>query len=792
MEGRTAIRQHLVIAVVTFVLAIATLAALPAEVQQGTGQPLSSLRAIHALTNAQASHQLPVSFEATVTYYRSSERTLFVQDGDVAIYVLPKGPASLSPGDRVLIEGTTHESFRPFVSATSIKVIGHGNLPPAVNATFEQLIRARFDCRLVTVHATIRNVDLIRTSDESHISIQMRTDGGPIDAEIDSDQIDGLRDLLDAEVEITGAVSGQFDGKMQSTGVLLHANSLSAVKVLKRAARDPWDLPLTQMDEVLAGYRVNNTSQRERVQGTITYYLPGSVVVLQNGGKSQWIITKSNAPLRIGDQAEAIGFPGLHDGFLALTGSEIRDRQVYAPVTPRSVTWSELATSHHLFDLVSTEGEVVAENRGAIQDEYVLSSGGNLFSAIYHHPPPTSVQSTPLPPMKHIAIGSRVRVTGICLMAGPNPFKTQLPFDILLRSADDIAAIGAPSWLSVGNLVRLVGALLVAVLIVGMWGWTLRSKVQRQTATITAQAETEAKHERRNTQLEMKRSRILEDINTSRPLPELLDAITEMVAFSLDFPFCWCEMPDGARLGNSPSNMQGLRSIPMEIPARAGGSLGTLFAATEAGEPPHPQDEASALEAGVRLATLAIETRKLYKDLVYRSEFDLLTDMYNRFSLDRYFEQTIEKAKAEDSIFGIVYVDLDEFKQINDFYGHHVGDLYLQEVSLRMKRQLRSGDMLARLGGDEFAALVPVVRSRSALEEIAQRLERCFDAPFAVEGYVLRGGASVGVALFPEDGESSDSLLSAADAAMYVAKHTKRHGAEMPDRLQQALFKPGE
>ena len=176
-------------------------------------------------------------------------------------------------------------------------------------------------------------------------------------------------------------------------------------------------------------------------------------------------------------------------------------------------------------------------------------------------------------------------------------------------------------------------------------------------------------------------------------------------------------MSDGGRLGNAPANTKGLRTSHLDIPARAGGSLGTLFAATEAGEPV-PPDEAAALEAGVRLATLAIETRKLYKDLVYRSEFDLLTDIYNRFSLDRYLEQQIERAKAEESIFGLVYIDLDEFKQVNDFYGHHVGDLYLQEVSMRMKRQLRSGDMLARLGGDEFAALVPVVRSRAALEEM--------------------------------------------------------------------------
>jgi diguanylate cyclase (GGDEF)-like protein len=373
----------------------------------------------------------------------------------------------------------------------------------------------------------------------------------------------------------------------------------------------------------------------------------------------------------------------------------------------------------------------------------------------------------------------------------PLHLDTQVAAALLIRTNNIATAKTASSWLSVGNLLPLVSVLVIVVLIVGAWGWAQRSKVRRQTAAMTARAENAAKQERHNAQIEGKRSRILEDINSSRPLPELIDSITEMVAFSLDFPFCWCETPDGARLGNAPGNLQGFRSIRLEIPARAGGALGTLFAATEAGEP-RIQDEEAALEAGVRLATLAIETRRLYKDLVYRSEFDLLTDIYNRSSLDRYLEQLIEKSKTEGSIFGLVYVDLDEFKQVNDFYGHHIGDLYLQEVSLRMKRQLRSGDMLARLGGDEFAALVSVVRSRSAIEEIAQRLERCFDAPFAVEGYVLRGGASVGVALYPEDGTSADSMLSSADAAMYVNKHTKRHGAEMPDRLQQALFKPGE
>ena len=82
--------------------------------------------------------------------------------------------------------------------------------------------------------------------------------------------------------------------------------------------------------------------------------------------------------------------------------------------------------------------------------------------------------------------------------------------------------------------------------------------------------------------------------------------------------------------------------------------------------------------------------------------------------------------------------------------------------------------MLARLGGDEFAVLLPAVHNRAEVEEIARRLERCLDEPFAAEGYEIHGSASVGIALYPEDGTSKDSLLTTADAAMYVNKHISR------------------
>ncbi len=190
--------------------------------------------------------------------------------------------------------------------------------------------------------------------------------------------------------------------------------------------------------------------------------------------------------------------------------------------------------------------------------------------------------------------------------------------------------------------------------------------------------------------------------------------------------------------------------------------------------------ESETLVTASSLASLAIETRRLYSDLLHRSEFDLLTDVHNRFSLERLLDQQIEIARQNAGIFGLIYIDLNDFKQVNDVYGHQAGDLYLQEVTIRMKHHLRSDDLLARIGGDEFAVLLPKVRNRAEVEEVALRMEQCLDGPFAVEEYIVQGSASVGYALYPEDGATKDDVLRAADAAMYVNKHMRRENKGAP------------
>jgi diguanylate cyclase (GGDEF)-like protein len=725
--------------------------------------PLTTLRAIQALSNAEADKGLPVVFEATVTYFHKGGYTLFMQDGGVGIYVSPKPDTDLRPGDRVRVRGKTAGSYHTVVDSDSIVVLRHGTLPKAVPATFDELIRGQRDCLMVTLRGVVRAADLkVDSPDNFGGNMQMLTDGGYVQVSVFNSREKAIEGLLDDEVQVTGVAGGLFDGKMQSHGVVISVSSSADIKILKRAGVSPWSLPLTPMGQVINGFHVTDRTQRVRVHGTITYYNPGSSVVMQDGASSLWISTWTFHDMKVGDVVDATGFPEAHNGFLALTRAEIADTGVQAPIAPLQTTRKQLTESRHIIDLVSLEAQVVTEARGGTQDEYDLTADGQLFTAIYRHPS----GNNPRPPMKQIPIGSKVRVTGICITEDSNPFNSGVGFDILMRTFDDIAVVAKPSLINTRNLILAVSLMFLVVIAVGAWGWTLRRKVGQQTVTLATMA-----------QFEHRRSQILEKINKSDPLDEILEAIAGMVSSMLDGIPCRCEIAGGAAAGNVPLNPDAASSVEVQITGHDGVVLGSLIAGLDP-LAPHSAERAEALAVGAGLASLAIETRRLYSDMRRRSEFDMLTEIHNRFSLEKALAEKIEESRACSAAFGLIYIDLDRFKPINDQFGHHVGDLYLQEVAARMNRQLLGGDMLARLGGDEFAAMVSLHNGRFDLDKIMTRLEGCFIEPFAIEGHLIHGAASIGFALYPENGATRDSLLNAADAAMYKIKNANKQFAQ--------------
>jgi hypothetical protein len=394
-------------------------------------KPLTSIAAIHALTNDEASQGLQVAFEGTVTYYKTGDIDLFVQDGDVAIYVETTANAKLVLGDQVLVLGKTRSSFRPEIKADNVIFLHHGDPPEAVNADFKQLIRAELDCRRATVRGRVRSANIITDAGVPTIYLQLELEGGEIDAETIQSQIPDLSGLLDAEVEVTGAVAGKFDNKNQMTGILIEVYSFADVKIIRQATAAPSSLPVTPMDQILSVYNVQDRTERVRVQGTVTYDQPGSAVVLQNGAKSLWIDTQFERPVGIGTVASATGFPDVRSGALTLTEGEIEATGSSAPISPPLVPAPELAIGSRAFDLVSVEGRLLMSVREAGQDEYVLVSGGHLFSAVYRHP--ERGLNLPLPPMKQVALGSRVRITGICMLDKFDKFQGPVAFEVLLR-----------------------------------------------------------------------------------------------------------------------------------------------------------------------------------------------------------------------------------------------------------------------------------------------------------------------------------------------------------------------
>jgi len=153
---------------------------------------------------------------------------------------------------------------------------------------------------------------------------------------------------------------------------------------------------------------------------------------------------------------------------------------------------------------------------------------------------------------------------------------------------------------------------------------------------------------------------------------------------------------------------------------------------------------------------------------------DSLTDLPNRILLYDRLEQEILKTGRAGKALALLFVDLNGFKEINDTFGHHCGDLLLRQVGPRFRAELRSTDTVARLGGDEFAVLLPEIVTAASATRVAQSLLEALARPFTVERQQLTIGASVGIVLCPDHGSDATSLMRCADVAMYAAKAGNR------------------
>ncbi len=166
-----------------------------------------------------------------------------------------------------------------------------------------------------------------------------------------------------------------------------------------------------------------------------------------------------------------------------------------------------------------------------------------------------------------------------------------------------------------------------------------------------------------------------------------------------------------------------------------------------------------------------ITERKRHEEQVrYQAYHDLLTGLPNRQLFQDRLAQSLLHAKREGEMLAVMFLDLDRFKEVNDSLGHSVGDLLLQEVARRLKASVRKGDTVARLGGDEFVMLLPKIKQLDNALHLAEKVIEHLGEPLNIGGHDLNIGASIGISLFPKDGDQAETLLKHADQAMYSAK----------------------
>lgn len=219
----------------------------------------------------------------------------------------------------------------------------------------------------------------------------------------------------------------------------------------------------------------------------------------------------------------------------------------------------------------------------------------------------------------------------------------------------------------------------------------------------------------------------------------------------------------------------GLRSFwSTPILSHQGAVLGTFaLYAKEVREP--TEAEAGLIDVATRIAGIAIERKLAEERIQFMANHDALTGLPNRVLLNDRLSQAILHAQRYDRWVTVLFVDLDNFKFINDSLGHNAGDELLRTIAKRMVDRVRATDTVVRLGGDEFVVvLTDQPKSADSISQTVQKIQLAIAEPVHLEGHDLRVTSSLGVATYPDDGAGADTLLANADAAMYRAKEVGR------------------
>ncbi|MGA8530738.1 MAG: GGDEF domain-containing protein [Acidobacteriaceae bacterium] len=764
---------------------------------QTTAHPLTTIAAVRNLPYAEAAKSLPVRVTGVITYNGFPDADMFIQDRQSWIYILPNKLYNIPPGSLVEVIGKSSAGYTTQIEASSIRLLAPGHLPHPVLLNYAHALLHQNDCRYISLEGTIRAASFQSSGGVGIYLLQLESHGRMVDVAVsDFPNFDPAR-LLDARVRVAGVVGGTFDATEERiVGLRLNVNSASAITFLSPLLSESFPSTTISVADLLLSNESLRPWHRVITTGTVTLYDPGELLVIQDGTSALLIHTRQVDNLFIGQRVSVTGFAAATEGATTMELGQFTPLPARGAPVSRPITFADAMTGLYTNRLLTLDGTVISQTRENHAHILFLRSGNQTLQVVFRkrtHDPD---------PIPYYPPGTSLRVTGVCAVHFRGFWGEVENFQLRIRSPADLAVLRPASWWTLGHLFIVTSAVLGLALVALAWGLILRRRLLAHETLLRQKSELEATRLSTAARLERERSHILELINSFQPLPEVLSAIQacaeEMWPGTLGYTHVLVDRMLLLTVGPGLSPAELLRlqtidpSLSPEICALAvrsrgltghpegghlwsrpilssrGEILGTMTFCSRNGAPLPLHNEA--FEFGCNLAAIAIDNRRLYEDMLHRSRHDQLTGLPNRSVVEECLEEALRKAAENHSFAALLYLDLDDFKSVNDSFTHRVGDSYLIEVSHRFRACLRSGDIIGRIGGDEFVAVLTELEDPTLARVIADRLVHAMEAPFLIEHHLIRGSVSIGLAIYPSSGQSAMSITHLADQAMYAAK----------------------
>ena len=266
-------------------------------------------------------------------------------------------------------------------------------------------------------------------------------------------------------------------------------------------------------------------------------------------------------------------------------------------------------------------------------------------------------------------------------------------------------------------------------------------------------------------------------VRQNEPEPEIIEAEIELLPVDHEFleqrqGGALIELDRGVPLFLEPITSLGAR-VCLVLPLFSDDALSAIVVLGYTQLPENPEQLLQDTRSWADRVGVALSNARWQEKLYHQANFDALTGLPNRPAFKNYLQQALNRAERNKEMVGVLFIDLDRFKLVNDSLGHVVGDQYLTAIAERISQCVRSTDMLARLGGDEFTIVVSEdaqVHIKTSISAVADKLLEAIPKPLQLGGQELRSSASIGIAIYPLDADNIEDLMKNADSAMYHAK----------------------